>query len=225
MITEGGDVVAVCEIQDCGNVAGEGVLCYRHIAQKRKGTLNDNRFNKPNVLYVGEDIHNHTVKPIVYEKTEGECWIITSHSKDPDGYGAVRRYINGVKHSRAHRVSYAYYNGSIAEGELVRHTCDTPSCINPKHLIAGSHLDNMKDRMNSGNYHVEHHRSRKLSEENVLYIDSLIKEGMPYTEISKLTGFNRSTIYDIARGKSWTYLTKRDVYVPKRKREDIKKKQ
>lgn len=52
-----------------------------------------------------------------------------------------------------HRVVYIEHNkvtmSSIA-GLSVRHTCDNPRCINPEHLVLGTHADNMRDRTERG---------------------------------------------------------------------------
>jgi len=36
---------------------------------------------------------------------------------------------------------------------VVRHTCDNIKCINPSHLLGGTHLDNMNDRSKRGRTH------------------------------------------------------------------------
>lgn len=51
----------------------------------------------------------------------------------------------GRKVRAASRVAYEEYNGSIPDGLLVRHTCDNGMCVNPSHLILGTHADNMED--------------------------------------------------------------------------------
>jgi hypothetical protein len=44
----------------------------------------------------------------------------------------------------AHRASYAAFVGE--PGSLhVLHKCHNRSCINPEHLYAGTHADNMRD--------------------------------------------------------------------------------
>lgn len=72
------------------------------------------------------------------EKTE-TCWVWTK-GKDAQGYGAFS--FNG-KNVRAHRFSYELVHGPTELSVL--HHCDNPPCVNPNHLYAGTHSDNMKD--------------------------------------------------------------------------------
>lgn len=46
----------------------------------------------------------------------------------------------------AHRVAFTHYKGEIPYRMQVRHVCDNRSCVNPDHLLLGSHSDNMKDK-------------------------------------------------------------------------------
>ena len=58
------------------------------------------------------------------------------------GYGKLR-----VKNrvTAAHRVAYELAHGPVPPGMFVCHRCDVPSCINPAHLFAGTHQQNMDD--------------------------------------------------------------------------------
>ena len=72
------------------------------------------------------------------------CWLWIGAKSDM-GYGAVRL---GKLVAKASRVSYEIAHGPIPPGLVVRHTCDTPACVNPAHLVTGTQADNIRDRWN-----------------------------------------------------------------------------
>ena len=79
--------------------------------------------------------------------TKGKnCWIWT-HYKTASGYGAMK--INNVTY-RAHRISLFLYTKENKK-EPVLHSCNNPSCVNPKHLRYGTLKENSQDCIKSGN--------------------------------------------------------------------------
>lgn len=71
----------------------------------------------------------------------GDC-LLWKGATSRDGYGKIRinRKTWGV-----HRLQYFLYSGVLEEMDKVRHSCDTPLCVNPDHLRVGSDLDNVRD--------------------------------------------------------------------------------
>lgn len=93
---------------------------------------------------------------------ESGCWIWLK-ATDKDGYGLTK--VNRIM-KRVHRISHEIFNGKIPDGMMICHHCDTPSCINPKHLFAGTATDNGRDYSNKKTHCKRGHL--KISE-NIYY--------------------------------------------------------
>ena len=64
----------------------------------------------------------------------------------------------------AHRVSYKLFVKEVLEDLDILHRCDTPCCVNPVHLLIGTHTDNMIDSAIKGR------KDRKLTRDQVILI-------------------------------------------------------
>ena len=82
------------------------------------------------------------------DKTAGQskCWPWTGRRLRA-GYG--RLVLHG-KQENAHRIAFTLTTGAPARGLFVCHHCDNPPCCNPAHLYAGTHQDNVNDKMRRG---------------------------------------------------------------------------
>lgn len=129
------------------------------------------------------------------------CWD-TCRYKDKDGYWQV-----GPRRRKAHRVSWALYNGPILGDLLVCHTCDNPSCTNPEHLFLGTQSDNLKDSVRKNRWGQRGCKGSKngrakLSEMAVRIIRRLTGT-LSYQEIGKCFGVTAPTARDAAIRKTW----------------------
>ncbi len=80
---------------------------------------------------------------IIPEPNTG-CWLWTAGAAT-FGYGVLS--VNG-KTVNTHRLAYEAIHGEgSAKGWEIRHRCDNPPCVNPDHLLRGTHKDNMDDIM------------------------------------------------------------------------------
>lgn len=84
-------------------------------------------------------------KELEYTVNENKCWIYAG-AKDRHGYGIIK---HAGKTVRAHRYNFELHKGAILPGMVIRHTCNNPSCINPKHLLQGTQKQNMQDKAES----------------------------------------------------------------------------
>lgn len=135
----------------------------------------------------------------------GACWIWKG-GIDWDGYGKFQ-YLGRNQH--AHRVSYQLKNGDIPAGTVVRHSCDVRLCVNPEHLIIGTHVDNVRDRQQRNRQAKgERQWCARLTESLVLQLRRRAKtEGYGFIRrASRETGIPHQTIQSVLSGKTWRHL-------------------
>lgn len=172
----------------------------------KKGQVSWNKGTKglmknPRKKNIEEDVWKHIDK-----KGEDDCWEWMGY-KNQDGYGQMK--IN-YKTCHVHRLVYKQTRGSIPNKICVLHTCDNPSCCNPKHLWLGNHDDNMRDKKEKGRGRTgrgEKHGSAKLTERDVLEIKEKYLTGKySQVKLGEEYAVNRSTIYRIIYQKCWKYI-------------------
>lgn len=117
---------------------------------------------------------------------------ITSIKWKEDGYPCVR--MAGVK-AHASRIVFKLFNHSLRPDLLVRHTCDVRACLEPTHLIAGTHLDNARDREERGR-----HGKRKVSDSDILRMWEWHKRGMPNRTLAYLFRLSLSYVAHLMGG-------------------------
>lgn len=123
------------------------------------------------------------------------CWLWVGN-RAPNGYGRIQSGGKGSRHVGAHRLSYEIHHGPIPEGVVVMHSCDTPACVNPAHLSAGTHRDNTADMITKGR-----RRGRMiLTPDQVAEIRGSIE---PARIVAPRYGVSKSTIWAIRSGQNW----------------------
>jgi len=135
--------------------------------------------------------------------TQDKDCIIPKKKPMPAGYIQVLH--QGV-YDYAHRFVYEFLNGKLKPGLVVRHLCNNKACINPNHLTAGTHADNVQDKVaaNRQPRGFAHYRAN-LSEQSVREIRADTTSSL--AELSRRYGISRGGIKNIKEFKTWKHIT------------------
>jgi hypothetical protein len=133
--------------------------------------------------------HQRRKSPVEYVVDDSGCWVWQLCMSDV-GYGQV--CVDG-KMKGAHRVYYERDNGPIPYGMELDHLCRNRACVNPDHLEAVTHAENMRRGL-----------STKLTHQDVAVIRERLLSGESPLSISLDFGVHRQTIYSIRIGLSWS---------------------
>jgi hypothetical protein len=152
--------------------------------------------------YTAKDVERFWGK-VAKTDNPDDCWIWQATKGSQGGYGQIRWKNN--KKEYAHRVAYEITFGEIPTGFYILHKCDNPPCVNPNHLFAGTHQDNMidkvlKNRQRRGEGIPNHKLTNKQADE-IRQRYSTKKESQD--DLARAFGISQAQIWKIVNYKSY----------------------
>lgn len=143
----------------------------------------------------------------VDRRGDDECWPWIAAKRDSKrGYGAF--WYQG-RHRQATYMALILSGATVPDGLMVRHECDNPSCCNPKHLLVGTHADNMADKTARGRQvRGERSAKAKLTREQVDFIRAQKPDGVKQlkrgaaAEIAKRFGISKQYVSEVFK-RGW----------------------
>lgn len=135
------------------------------------------------------------------------CWEWQRY-RSPNGYGRIKH--DGVM-EYAHRYSFIAHGGEIPDGLYVLHSCDNRRCVNPDHLHAGTHAENLREM-------VERHRQcsgerngrSKITDQDAAAILDCLSRREPKNDVARRFGISRWSVDFLAKGKTWRHIARSD---------------
>jgi hypothetical protein len=129
--------------------------------------------------------------------TAAGCWLWPG-----EGYPRVMPpFAEPNRTYHVHRLSLMLREGrQLGSDEQACHTCDTPRCINPGHLFAGSRSDNAQDAMRKGRWSPppvlsgETHPQAKLSDRDVVEVLRAVEGGEQIKDVAARLNIGVNTI-------------------------------
>ncbi len=141
-------------------------------------------------------------RKISYSLNTNGCWICTSHAMNSAGYPLIQA---NNKRCTVARYLYETEAGNIPTGLLLRHTCDNTLCINPSHMIIGTHSDNVMDRVTRKRSATGERNGRaKLKAIEVILI---FLSSEPQIELARRYGVDPGAIRAIKNRVTWKTVT------------------
>lgn len=142
-------------------------------------------------------------KVVVRKKDECWLWLGAKINK----YGSFR--VND-KTQLAHRISWLIHNGDIPSGMIICHKCDNPPCVNPYHLLCGTHQDNMQDSISKGRsgglfkrFSIPPNRILTNQQARIIRKKILNRGKQTLQQLAGELGFKTSLLADISMGRSY----------------------
>lgn len=126
-----------------------------------------------------------------------ECWNWQG-GKDTNGYGVIQQ--NNIQ-TRTHRLVFELINNCKLESkEFICHSCDNPSCYNPKHLFKGDAKINAQDMAAKGR--VKGGGPRKFDR---ALAQELLDSGIPVRQAANKLGVSHSNLLKAKKRGQITY--------------------
>lgn len=184
--------IDTCTMEGCNNPHRGKGYCQKHYMRLYHTGSVDTPYKKINGTASERFTFFHT-------KNKNGCWEWRG-KLDKRGYG---RLVDDTGwRDMAHRWSYKHFVGEIPEGLVINHKCHNPKCVNPEHLEATTHYDNIVNKgvtnaayINAQKTHCNN--GHELTEDNIYRIK---------------TKYNGSRVCKIChRARTRRYLKKKQV--------------
>ena len=171
--------------------------CY--VTARKAGRIAVRRIRQP-----GEDLWAY----IASRTTQGPNGCLDwTGGTDGDGYPFI---FDGTRNQVGSRLVLQQKLGRpIRRGYIAMHSCDRPMCINPEHLIEGTHAENQQDMYVKGRGRKlsgEQHPAAKLTNADIVAIRRLRADGIPTARIALQYGTNAANVRRIVSGARWKHV-------------------
>ncbi|AXH49008.1 endonuclease [Gordonia phage Apricot] len=195
----------ICSQPDCSRRHyGRGLCKSHYLSAWTAGTLDQ---HTRTLVAPGASL-DERLRHTGWTVTESGCWEWNG-SRNAKNYGQLatgRHAGDDPKRTVpmiASRAAYTAWVGPISDGQVVRHRCDNPPCINPEHLCLGTLVDNVQDaverkRIANG----ERKRAQvKLTDAQVAEIRRRVASGETRLALAAEFGVSASLLSMIVAGK------------------------
>lgn len=140
------------------------------------------------------------LQTILNNTTKHNNCLLWNGCLNTDGY--PRAVIENNYNAKVHRIVWELSNNTSAKNLIIRHTCDTPQCINPDHLISGTTADNILDRdlrERNGNTLLTHDQVREIR---------LLrqKQQLDFNKHAKHFGVSKKTLQNVVYHQRYRYV-------------------
>lgn len=137
--------------------------------------------------------------PQVDQGKPGECWLwkgslANRRLKENATYGVFSAdALGGTMH--AHRAAWILTHGPIPDGLLIRHKCNRPLCVNPRHLCLGTQADNTGDMVAADRQY------KKYTDRVIREVRRLRARGVGRSEVARRFGMHPVYVSEITGRK------------------------
>ena len=190
-----------CTVPECTGIHYGHGLCQKHYHRVR-------RTGSPDEIRIGHRFTEQDPVERLWERSEwrGDCLIYTAGRESRSGH--VMMGYNG-RYQGVHRIAWACIHGPIPPGVVIRHSCDTPRCINEEHLLDGTVADNNRDRDERGRHVALNGSSNgyaRLTEPDIPLIRQRLAAGESQRSVAAVFNVSQHTIWRIHTGRGWRHV-------------------